>query len=307
MRLNKGSSGREFLRQLYEAAVNRVSPYQMVKDRVSLGDGSLEILNASVPLEIPLSDYNRVMVVGAGKASAPMALALEEILIPEQAAELEVRNFDGIVSVKYGHTSPTQYIRLIEAGHPLPDENSIRAGSEIAALLKTADEHTLVINLISGGGSALLAGPWPGLEYEQIQEMNQVLLDCGAGIHEINTLRKHTSGLKGGRLAELAYPGILINIILSDVVGDDVEVIASGPGVPDPSSFEDVWEIIDKYMLEKDLPTQILEHFQRGRRDPSLETPKPGAPLLSACTNDTAREQPFRPGGGGLLCAGGRC
>ena len=231
----------------------------------------LEIPNVPTALKIPLSHYEHILVVGAGKASAPMAQALEEILEDVSCT------VTGIVSVKYGHTAPTRNIRLMEAGHPVPDENSIRAGTEIAALLDTVDKNTLVINLLSGGGSALLTRPFPGLEYEQIQAMTQVLLDCGAEIHEINTLRKHTSGIKGGRLAELAHPASLVNIILSDVVGDNPEVIASGPGVPDPGSFRDVLAIMDKYGLEKKLPPSISEHFQRGRHDPSLETPKPGA------------------------------
>lgn len=265
-----------FLRQLYGVAVDRVDPYKMIKKQLTVRGGLLETASASLQtVRIRLSDYDRILVLGAGKASAPMARALEELLEGEEHPPLE-----GLVSVKYGHGAATRHVGLIEAGHPVPDENSLRAGNEIAAMLETADEHCLLINLISGGGSALLVRPAPGLEYADVQAMNQVLLDCGAEIHEINTLRKHTSSIKGGRLAELAAPGHLLNIILSDVVGDNLEVIASGLAVPDPSTFGDVQEVISRYGLEQKLPRQIVDHFRRGLEDPAMETPKPGHPCF---------------------------
>ncbi|MGI9256853.1 MAG: glycerate kinase type-2 family protein, partial [Salinispira sp.] len=210
--------------------------------------------------------------IGAGKAGAPMAQALEELL-----KEYPV---SGLVAVKYGHTAPTNTIDLIEAGHPLPDENSRRAADEVAELLGRADSDTLVFNLISGGGSALLSRPVSEIPSADLQDMNTVLLDCGAEIHEINTLRKHVSGIKGGRLAEMAYPCRLINIILSDVIGDDLEVIASGPAVPDPSTFTNVQNIVDTYQIRKKLPQSIINYFDKGLHDPSLETPKADNPCF---------------------------
>jgi glycerate 2-kinase len=269
---------RELLEELYFAAVRRVDPRQMIMDRIAYESGHLIIKgdehHGYDELRIDLGDFDRILITGAGKASAPMAGAME-LILEEYTGAVE-----GLVAVKYGHTAPTQYVRLKEAGHPVPDENSIQAGREIAAFVENADERSLVINLISGGGSALLTRPFPGLGYDHIQEMTRVLLECGADIHELNTLRKHSSGIKGGRMAELARPARMINILLSDVVGDDVEVIASGPGVPDPSTFADVWSIIDKYDIAGRIPDPLLAHFRRGLKDPSLETPKPGSPVF---------------------------
>jgi glycerate 2-kinase len=273
---------RKLLEELYEAAVRRVDPFQMIRDRLLYADGVLTVRGnpgrGEPELSIDLGDFDRILLTGAGKASAPMARAMEQVLDEYPGA------VEGLVAVKYGHTEPTSYVRLKEAGHPVPDENSLQAGRDIAAFLEGADERTLVINLISGGGSAILTRPFPGLGYDAIREMTRVLLECGADIHELNTLRKHTSGIKGGRLAELAYPARLVNILLSDVVGDDVGVIASGPGVPDPSTFADVWAIIDKYGIESRLHDQVLNHFRRGLEDPQLETPKPGSPVFKKAT-----------------------
>ncbi len=268
--------GRQFMEALFQAAIKRVDPCEMVKARIRYLRGELLIQNDSETLKIELSAYDRILICGAGKASAPMAAALEEILEEYRGA------VEGIVSVKYGHTVPTSYIRLKEAGHPVPDENSMAAGIQIAGMLESADKRSLVLNLISGGGSALLARPYPGLRREHIQEMTRILLECGADIAELNTLRKHLSGIKGGRLAELAYPARLVNVLLSDVVGDDPGFIASGPGVPDKTSFADVWAVIKKYNLEAQLPRQIIEHFYRGLEDPALETPKPGDPVFDS-------------------------
>lgn len=265
---------KEILEQCFWQAVRRVDPYAMIRNQVRFNGEFLEISNAQHPVSIELKNIDRILICGAGKASAPMARAFEEVL-EEYAGPLE-----GIVSVKYGHLDNTSVIRLKEAGHPVPDENSIAAAREISALLEGANERTLVLNLISGGGSSLLAKPYPGLAYDAFQEMTRVLLECGADIHELNTLRKHASGIKGGRLAELAYPARLVNIILSDVLGDDLEVIASGPGVPDPSTFAEVWDIIRTYDIEKRIPDAIIRHFRRGLKDSSLETPKPNAPVF---------------------------
>ncbi len=264
---------RELLQELYVAAVRRVNPYEMIRKRIKVKEGGLLVIGED--LDINLNDFDRILITGAGKASAPMARAMEEVLENYSGA------VDGLVAVKYGHVDSTAYVRLKEAGHPVPDENSIQAGRDIAAFVESADRRTLVLNLISGGGSALITRPYPGLGYDHIQEMTRILLECGADIHEMNILRKHTSGIKGGRLAELVYPGRLINILLSDVVGDDVESIASGPGVPDPSRFSDVWAIMQKYGIEARIPHPILEHFHKGLEDDSLETPKPGAEVFS--------------------------
>lgn len=263
-----------FMEELYEEAVKRADPFQMIRDRVRYENESVYILDGDGEIHIPLSGINRILFTGAGKASAPMARAME---ISFEECEIAM---EGLIAVKYGHTAETEFIRLKEAGHPIPDEHSVQAAREISSLLETADEKTLVFNLISGGGSSLLARPYPGIAYEQFQEMVRVLLECGADIHELNTLRKHASGIKGGRMAEIAHPAVFVNILLSDVVGDDPQVIASGPGVPDSSSFADVWKVIRKYQIEKELPDRILEHFHRGLEGDVPETPKPGSELF---------------------------
>lgn len=264
-----------FMEELYEEAVKRVDPFQMIRDRVRYEDGSVYISDGEGDVRISLSGINRILFTGAGKASAPMARAME-MVFEECATAME-----GLVAVKYGHTAHTDFIRLKEAGHPIPDEHSVLAAREICSLLETADKNTLVFNLISGGGSSLLARPYPGIAYEQYQEMVRVLLECGADIQELNTLRKHASGIKGGRLAEIAHPATLVNVLLSDVVGDDPGIIASGPGVPDSGSFQDVWKVIRKYQIEHELPEQIINHFRRGLEGKVPETPKPGAALFS--------------------------
>ena len=174
-----------------------------------------------------------------------MASALEMIL--------GARISRGIVSVKYGHTAKLDLIEMIEAGHPVPDENSAAAAAKIADLAREADENTLVISLISGGGSALISLPWSdetlNLSLEDKQETTRLLLECGAPIQEINCIRKHISGIKGGRLASLLHPATCINLILSDVIGDRLDSIASGMTVPDGTTFEQAAEILDKYNI----------------------------------------------------------
>jgi len=215
-----------------------------------------------------LSGIKNIFVTGAGKATAPMAAAIEEIL-----GENITR---GIINVKYGHTANLNFIKLVEAGHPVPDINGIKGADEILNLVEGAGKNDLVLCLISGGGSALLVLPAEGITLKDKQDTIKILLSCGATIHEINTIRKHISEIKGGRLAKAAYPAGMISLILSDVVGDDLDVIASGPSAPDPSTFKECMEIFEKYKITKNIPKAVLSHIMKGASGKVPETPKEG-------------------------------
>lgn len=219
----------------------------------------------------------RVIVVGVGKAGAPMAQAVEEVLGDEIAA--------GAVTVKYDHLAPTRKIRLLQAGHPLPDENGGRATREMVQLVQGLSADDLVICLISGGGSALMEWLVEGVTLDDLRVFTNELLRAGATIYELNTLRKHFSRVKGGQLARLAQPARVAALILSDVLGSPPDVIASGPTVPDSSTFADCLAIVSKYDLAGRLPRSILAYYQRGARGEAPETPKANDPLFARVTN----------------------
>ena len=195
-----------------------------------------------------------------------MAAAIEDILGENITS--------GIINVKYGHTANLNFIRLIEAGHPVPDKNGMHGADKILKLADSAKEDDLVLCLISGGGSALLVLPAEGITLKDKQDTIKILLSCGATIHEINTIRKHISKIKGGKLARAAYPADMISLILSDVVGDDLDVIASGPSVPDPSTFEESIKIFKKYKITKTIPKAVVSHIRKGASGKFPETPK---------------------------------
>lgn len=215
-----------------------------------------------------LSRFNKLFIIGAGKAAAPMASAMEKIL--------GERITDGAINVKYEHTADLYRVKLVEAGHPVPDENGQLGSRSILNIAKRAGQDDLVICLISGGGSALLPLPFPPLTLLDKQETTNTLLSCGATIYEINAIRKHMSMLKGGRLAQEVHPATLVSLILSDVVGDDLDVIGSGPTVPDPTTFENCMEIFSKYNIIKELPVAVIDHFEAGTSGKIPETPKTG-------------------------------
>jgi hydroxypyruvate reductase len=224
-----------------------------------------------------LRAVDRVVVVGAGKAGAPMARAA--------AAALGERLSAGLVVVKDGHAEPggelPSALRIVEAGHPVPDERGVAAAHAIGGLLAGLTERDLVIALISGGGSALLTMPVPGVALADLQALTGQLLASGATIDEINTLRKHLDALKGGGLARLAHPAPVVSLILSDVVGSPLDIIASGPTVPDRGSFADALAVLARYGLAGDTPAPILAHLRAGAAGAIPETPKPGDPLFA--------------------------
>jgi len=270
--MNLGKLRRDSLK-LFNAGLKAVDPVSAIKECLYLKDNKLEILGQTYDL----SKYENIYVIGMGKASAAMAKAIEEIL--------DERISTGIVNVKYGHAVPLKTVRVNEAAHPLPDTAGLEGTKEIITLLKQTGEKDLVFCLISGGGSSLLPCPADGITLEQKQSLTKTLLDCGATIHEINVLRKQISQVKGGRLAAIVYPSTLISLILSDVVGDNLESIASGPTVPDPNTFNDCMNVLEKHEIDRKIPVEIFEYIDKGCRGEIEETPKAEDPVFRRTQN----------------------
>ncbi|MCW8891837.1 MAG: glycerate-2-kinase family protein, partial [Deltaproteobacteria bacterium] len=224
-----------------------------------------------------LRRFENIVVLGAGKAAAAMARAVEDLLGERISA--------GVITVKYGHLEELKIIKIQEAGHPVPDQNGFIGAQAIYQLASSADEKTLVICLISGGGSALMPLPVDGVTLEDKQETTKVLLACGATIHEINTIRKHLSFIKGGGLAKAVFPATLITLILSDVVGDDLDSIASGPCVPDSRTFADCRLILRKYAIETEIPSSVVRHIDSGIAGKVPETPGTGQVFFEKTQN----------------------
>ena len=238
------------------------------------------------------SDYNckDIVVTGFGKASFQMAKSFEKSIPPGLIS-------GGILITKYGHAeSPgsgaqdgvpgfTNKIKVFEAGHPLPDENGLKATGEVINLLKNLNGHTLIVCLISGGGSALFVYPYNGITLEDKQISTDLLLKAGADINELNAVRKHISGVKGGRFVEIAYPAKVFALIISDVLGDKLDVIASGPTSPDRSTFRDALNVVDKYKLKAQMPGSVIDILNRGREGLVPETPKGGDPVFHHVKN----------------------
>lgn len=266
------------LKAIYTSAIEAVEPGNAIRNHLKLEGNELSLfVNNILRSRFDLSKFERVIVVGAGKATANMALAVEEILGPRIDA--------GLIVVKYGYTAPLSIIETREGGHPLPDESGFRATEELLGLLSSTTDKDLVISLISGGGSALLpAPPAPVTLHDKIATTN-LLLKSGASIHEINTLRKHLSRVKGGQLARAASPATVLNLMISDVVGDTMASIASGPFVPDPATFKDAGEVIEKYALWDVLPDTVTGRIRAGINGDIEDTPDANDPLFGQVTN----------------------
>ena len=271
------SKMRSQAQDLFRASLRRVDPYDAVRCFVRI-EGSNLILGQEGGSEsvLDLRAFERIFLVGGGKATAPMARALEDML--------GERIRKGIVNVKYGFAEKLVYTEIIEAGHPLPDQKGVEGARRILDLLKRAGEKDLVFSLISGGGSALLPLPAGMITLAEKQALTGKLLECGASIDEINAIRKHISLSKGGQMARAAFPAATVNLMLSDVVGDKMDVIASGPFVPDQSTFEKAWAVLEKYALT-DIPESIRSHLQKGREGRIPESPKTGDVVFSRVRN----------------------
>ena len=238
----------ELLRELFDAAVAAAQP------------------SVVLPPQLPAPPKGHTLIIGAGKASAAMAQALEQ----HWSGSL-----DGLVVTRYGYAVPCERIEIVEAAHPVPNAAGEQAARRILKKVQGLSEDDLVICLISGGGSSLLSLPAAGLTLEDKQAVNQALLKSGATISEMNAVRKHLSAIKGGRLAVACAPARVVSLFISDVPGDDPAAIASGPTVPDPTTFADARSVIEKYAIE--LPPAVCQHFEQG----ADETPKPGDPRLA--------------------------
>jgi glycerate-2-kinase len=258
---------------IYQSALKAADPYRAVMDHLFLAGDTL----SAAGVEYDLKGFRRIFVIGAGKGTAPMARAVEEIL--------GERIDQGIIVVKYGHTGPLRKIVQREAAHPLPDEAGLRATAEIRELLKKAGEETFIICLLSGGASSLLVAPADGITLNDKRTITDLLLSAGATIQELNAVRKHLSAVKGGRLAETAYPATILTVILSDVIGDRLDVIASGPTVPDSSSFRDALHVIHKYSLEEKIPSGAFSLLHLGVAGVIPDTPKSGALFFQKVRN----------------------
>ena len=262
---------------IFRAAVAAVDPYAAVRRFVRMADDALSVGPRERPVTVlDMGDYDRVLVVGGGKATAHMARAVEALLGP--------RISQGVITVKTGFGEDLGMTEVIEAAHPVPDQKGVDGTARILDLLRGAGERDLVISLISGGGSALLVQPAEGITLEDMQSLTKDLLECGASIDEINTLRKHISAVKGGQMARAARPATIVNLMLSDVVGDPMDVIASGPFVPDTSTFADARDILKKYDL-RDVPLAIDSHLSKGVEGHIPETPKTGDPAFDRVHN----------------------
>jgi hydroxypyruvate reductase len=246
-------------RAIFKAAVDAANPASMVE----------KTLRARRDLE----RCERIFVVGGGKAGGTMAKAAERVLGKRITA--------GCVAVKDGDPAKCRHIDLHPSGHPVPDERGVEAAKRIAALCEVAEAKDLVLCLLSGGASALLPAPVPPITLAEKQQTTKLLLACGATIHEINAVRKHVSVIKGGRLAKFAAPARVLTLALSDVVGDQLDVIGSGPTAPDEATFASALAVLDRYGIRAKVPASVREVLEEGID----ESPKPGDPLFARVEN----------------------
>lgn len=264
---------REQALAVLSAALEAVDPVKAIRRQVSLSDQTLGIGERTYDL----GRYRHIYVIGGGKASGSMAQAIEQVLGQQVT--------DGLVNVKYGYGAETEIVHVNEAGHPLPDAAGLAGTKQMAELAQQATDEDLVICLISGGGSALMTLPADEITLADVKSLTDALLRCGATINEINAVRKHLSQIKGGNLARLAYPAEIVTLILSDVVGNPLDVIASGPTVPDTTTFADAYGVIEKYGLLEELPRPIVERLRRGKEGLLAETPKEGDEVFTRTHN----------------------
>ncbi|MFH1447356.1 MAG: DUF4147 domain-containing protein [Candidatus Micrarchaeota archaeon] len=255
--LEKGSQARSIMLDALEAALEASSPRKLMQEAAK---------------GLNLSKFERTYVIGAGKAGAGMAIAAEGLF----------NISEGVVCVPKGTGAKAKHIEFIEAGHPFPNEGSVEGAQKILALSKKVKEEDVVICLISGGGSALLCLPREGLSLKQKSDATEFLMKAGADINELNTVRKHLSGIKGGWLANAFSHCTLHSLIISDVVGDRLDAIASGPTIPDATTFSDAKRVMERYGASERFP-EIAEFISKGITGEVSETPKPGSPAFEKC------------------------
>ncbi len=264
---------REIGLQALENAIYAVKPKNLMEKSIYIRNNKLFIEND----EYDLQKFKKIYIIGGGKATAEMVFTLEKILISSKDID-----YEGIINIP-GNLEKQELIKkskifINPASHPIPNESGVKGTKSMMEIVEKSTENDLIFCLISGGGSALLPLPKQGIKLEDFQIVNSLLLSSGASIHEINIIRKHLSDFKGGNLAKKLYyssGATLISLIISDVVGDKLDSIASGPTVPDGSTFKDALEIIKKYELLGKIPSSVKKHLEMGLTDKSLENPKP--------------------------------
>jgi glycerate 2-kinase len=259
--------------EIFQAGLRAANPVDAVERNFQKKNETLVVKNRTYSLD----SFSNIYVIGAGKASAAMAHAVEKVLKDRITA--------GWINVKYGYSRPLDRITVHEAGHPVPDKSGLEGSLRISARLKTTRENDLVIVLLSGGGSALLPCPADGLSLEDKQQTTQILLETGADINEINSIRKHLSCIKGGHLAQQAFPATVVTLILSDVIRDRLSTIASGPTAPDESTFLDCRRIVSKYGIENRIPLPVLKFLESGLKGEKEETLKAEDPVFKHVHN----------------------
>ena len=269
-----GARRREQLREIFAAALAAVAPDAAVTRHVRLTHDGTRLEAGGRAWDLTRA---RVRVVGAGKGAAPMALALEKLLGPHIV--------EGFVVVKYGHELPLGHITVAQAAHPVPDAAGVAAAARILDIARRCAPGDLLVCLLTGGASALTAAPAPGLTLADLQGTTNLLLQCGATIDEINAVRKHLSSIGGGQLAEAANGADVLGIIVSDVVGDALDVIASGPTSPDPTTFFQCLEILERFRILDQVPGPARARLEAGAAGSVPETPKPGDPLFEHVRN----------------------
>ena len=270
---NNNMNYKTIAEQIFLAGIESVLPDKLINTVMSMHENYLKIDNQSYNLE----KIENIYVIGAGKASAMMGAEVEKIL----------GNYitEGHIVVKYGHAVDLKNINVSEAGHPVPDSNGYKATEEILKIARIANCNDLIICLLSGGGSSLLVDIPEGCSSQDLALLNNLLIKCGASISEINAVRKHLSVVKGGQLARVVYPATLVSLILSDVPGNHLDVIASGPTVPDPTTYLQALTVLANFELTRDIPRGILTYLKEGAAGKRPETPKPDDRIFSNTFN----------------------
>lgn len=303
-----------------EAGVEAAHPDTVTDEAVAVASGELRIGSGDGAETVDLSAYDEVQVLGGGKAASAVAVRLEALLgahlsggviVTDRDARGDDGNAgdDGNLDGSGEPVVEPDQISVRYGSHPVPDRAGVDGAREVLDRVSAADDRTLILGVITGGGSALLPAPAEGISLEALEETTDALLSAGATIHEINAVRKHLSALKGGRLAAAAAPARVVCLVLSDVVGNDLDVIASGPFVPDPSTYADAVAVLDRYDLA--VPESVRERLERGTRGDAPETPEPGDPVFDRVSThvladgytaaDAAREQAEALGYNSLL------
>lgn len=272
-----GRDKKKTLKEIFEAAVQAASPYNALQRNLHLTPSGKRLLLKAGRFSIDLNKYKRIFAIGGGKAVCPMARALEGLL--------GKRLSGGLVVTKYGHSEPLRKILVKEASHPVPDRNGLEGASGILRIAEQAGEDDLVIVLLTGGASALLPSPVFGLSLRDKQKASALLINSGATIDEINIVRKHLSQIKGGFLAAAAHPAPVLTLIVSDVVGNGLSTIASGPTAPDPSTFAGALRVIGKYGLSDRMPQKVMSILRGSSKGELIETPKPGEAIFDKTKN----------------------